>query len=196
MQKKTITISMGFDDLLYRLFGQSYPINHSSNPTAISNDKWKIYLKRITKNIKAAINVNINTDSFHRSRIDLALKTMEDSFKEGEIESKFIESKFIEGLIKLVFLLSGDIPDNRKKKVVNKDQYFILQKYRNLVYMQSNAQKARTIIEANRYDPDLSENIRKEIEDHYYFKYRAGRRNPPFIDYYKKKFPERYSKLF
>ena len=189
---ETITVSLSFENFLSFLMGK-----RSTHGLAgqLSKHQWKQLLRRVNRYIVKAINLNVQTDSFHRSRIALALGRLDIA------TTKEQNSEYIFALLWLLFEVLGGRPDNWHRRTVNRPEYLRLNRCRSLAYIQSSYQKVATILEAAQYPPystihkheDLLVCWRKcQLE--------RDRAEPDpalkFIDWYKKTYPDAYLSIF
>ena len=176
-----VTIPMDVETFLSFVFGnQSIHGLTGHHPRSV----WKKYLKKLIIHLEKCIQTNVVTDNIHHEQILYAI----DNFKKA-LASPVGETQIVANLFKLCFLLMGDTPDNYRKKVVNRPENYMLNKFRSACYTQSPKQKADLIIK--KYfgqKPNNEDN--KEAEKvwlNYLRVYDKQRRHSDFIKWFRLK---------
>lgn len=175
---------LSFEFFLKSIYGER--IFHGYSITRLRQE-----CKRLVKTIKRAVELNIETDSFHKSRINLALDELDNAFKDKDFEPAYII-----GLVKMVFLLLGDIPNNWNRKKTSQPSDFILNQHRKIVYLQNLRQKVNLIWKAHEYEPYCNTIKRHELFTTYMNENNGEWSLKKFIVWYKKKYPKFYLELF
>src|SRR3989344_5092215 len=111
-----------FEYRLREIYGER--INHN-----YSLSKFRSECKKLAKTIRRAINLNVETDNFHKDRINIFLDSLDRSFNDKDFEVKYILS-----LIKIIFLLLGGEPSNVNVRKTSQDAHFMLDLHRKVVY--------------------------------------------------------------
>jgi hypothetical protein len=182
----TVEISIASEEFLYALFGRPMLYIHG-----IRNQKtWKKIQKRIHHILKMAIEKNIRSDGFHKSRLDSYLTQFETACNSKE----HTDINIIFSMTGIILELLGGVPDYRERKALNRNSDYVLSGMRSLQYYQTPYQKMRTIIEAARYKPYYDYHKSDDLHDIYISEYNG---NPSgFLDWYKTEYPNVYAKLF
>jgi hypothetical protein len=142
MKKDDIYIPIELEHLMTFLFGK-----RSTHGLAGSHSigTWKRNVQRITRAIRHAMYVNVDSgDLFHRK---LLLGLCEQAGRDiGRAETKDeVNLLTIRYLVHLVFHLMGDMPDHWGRRVVNRSRDWRLDDNRKLIYAQTAEQKTRLI---------------------------------------------------
>lgn len=128
--------------LLNYLFGMRY----HQYTGLIEYSTWKKTLIKVITAIQKSIDKTITViDADHRYRLDLECKLLKDNIKNASSIDE-INEKTILGLIKLVFYLIGERPNNSHRHNTNNNKYWELNSQRQLLYFQTNKQKFNAII--------------------------------------------------
>jgi hypothetical protein len=182
----TLEISLSADSFLGNVFGK--PMSRKRGK--MSQKNWEKILKRITSSLRESIAKNLNSDEFHKWRINLYL----DQLDEACDSEHNTEPEFILSIIGLIFELLGGTPNNAGRRRLNRKDEFKLNNLRSLIYIQTPSQKVETILEASRYEPYCDFHKRTDLFQRYMTKYNG---NPTgFLEWYKGKYPDVYIKIF
>jgi hypothetical protein len=162
---------------------------------AVSARTWKKDLAKTTRYISRAIELNARTDSFHRREL---LETRERlvSQIEGSKTADQANLAVIESLVKLVFMLLGDMPDNWNQKSPYRDSFWRLEAHRSQHFSQSSAQKVRLLIDL----VDRRQRVKLDLGDYgslreAYVSCSGG--NPEqFLEWFKREYPASYCEVF
>lgn len=181
-----VSLSIEFEHLLRRLFGTRY----FGWAGWHSRTSWKKALVKIMNAIEKTAGLNVHSDSLHLEQLYKSIEVARAAAKTEDL----CEPEYIGGLVEIIFLLLGRIPENRHKKVANKDAHFETNRYRSLHYSQNLSQKANLIKD---YGPPAGD--RKEcnrVSERYWRALRTKDGAKTFVDWYKKEYPDRYAELF
>lgn len=182
----TVVISVAFEYLLCRLFGQGMLYAHDVKQEIF----WKRVIRRITTAIEKSIEKNVQTDGFHKSLLSIYV----DCLKRASKSKGIADMDVIHALTGIIFELLGGVPDYSRRKVINRSNDYMLNEMRTLQYSQSPFQRMRTILKASQFQPFCNHHKHDYLFNIYVAKYNG---NPEgFIDWYKDKYPEVYLKLF
>ncbi|MDP2681338.1 MAG: hypothetical protein Q8P28_00820 [Deltaproteobacteria bacterium] len=86
------------------------------------------------------------------------------------------------------------MPDYSQRKILNRNNDYSLDRFRELKYYQAPYHKMRTILEASRYKPFCDYHKHEDLQETYYTNYNGDSKG--FIEWYKKNYPEVYMKIF
>jgi hypothetical protein len=182
----TVEFSIPTEDFLRRLFGRSMLYIHGQR-----NEKtWKKLQRKIHSVLKKAVENNLHSDAFHKTRINRYLCNIEEACKSkenGDIE-------IILSLTAMVLELLGGLPDYSERRALNRSDDYFLSALRSLRYYQTPHQKMRTIIEAARYRPYCDYHKNEDLYDEYVTRYNGNSKG--FLDWYKKQYPAAYAEIF
>jgi hypothetical protein len=182
----TLEISLSADCFLGSLFGKPM----SGKRGKMRQQNWEKILERITSTLKKSIAKNLNSDEFHKWRINLYLDQLDEACK----SKHNTDPEFILSLTGLIFELLGRTPNYSGRRRLNKKNDFKVNDLRSLCYQQAPSQKVETILEASRYKPYSNFHARTELFQKYMTKFNG---NPTgFLVWYKGQYPEAYSKIF
>ncbi|MBI5057637.1 MAG: hypothetical protein HZB61_13565 [Nitrospirae bacterium] len=182
----TLEMSISSEVFLCRLFGHSMWNIHGIR----SQKTWKKIQKRIYDILKKAIELNVNSDIFHKSRLDSYLGQFEracDSKENTDIDIIF-------SLTAIILELLGGVPDYTSRKALNRHSDYLLSGLRSIQYYQTPYQKMRTIIEAAHFKPYCDYHKSDDLYDVYVSEYNGN--SIGFLNWYRKKYPNVYSELF
>ena len=175
------------------LFGK---LNYHGYVGGVSKATWKKDLRKVTKYIKKSIELSANTDSHHKSELLDACDRLEKELKESSTINQ-INAATIEKLIRLVFLLLGNIPDHWRRRSPWADRFWELDGHRTLSYTQSDEQKTYLIINNL---VDIRKRYAITVEDyedfHAVFYRRFKGKASEFLGWFKKSYPETYCQIF
>jgi hypothetical protein len=172
------------------LFGDSSKIAKS---TELTDPQWRKVLKKSLDEIYNYIKENVTTDELHYMMLYSGLSSAFNALQKDD----FFWPGYIEGITRLCLLLLGEYPDHRKRKggKKNKDHYK-LNVHRKLCYAQDADQKVRVLRASSRIGflgPSHDFNsIIGEFRSEKGFKASYT----DFITWYRRQYPEEYSKLF
>lgn len=181
-----VEFSIPIEDFLLRLFGRSMLYIHGVR----SQKRWKEIQKKIHYVLKKAIENNLQSDSFHRASIDRFLNSIEeacDSKDNADIQ-------MVLSLTGIVLELLGQVPDYSGRRALNRNDDYYLSCLRSLRYCQTPYQKMRTIIEAARRKPYCNYHKSEDLHDVYLTNHNGNAKG--FLEWYKKKYPKVYCKIF
>lgn len=182
----TLEISLSADCFLSRVFGKSM----SGKCGKMRQRNWEKILERITSSLRDSIAKNLNSDEFHKWRINLYLDQLDETCN----SKNNTDPEFILSLTGLIFELLGDTPNNTGRRRLNRKDEFKLDNLRSPYYIQTPSQKVETILEASRYEPYCDFHTRTDLFQRYMTKYNG---NPTgFLEWYKVKYPNVYIKIF
>lgn len=182
----TVEFSIPTEDLLRRLFGRSMLYIHGQR----SEKTWKKLQRKIHFFLKKAVENNLQSDGFHKTRINRFLCNIEEtcnSKENGDIE-------IILSLTAMVLELLGGLPDYSERRALNRSDDYFLSALRSLRYCQTPHQKMRTIIEAARYRPYCDYHKSEDLYEEYVTRYNGNSKG--FLDWYKKQYPAAYAEIF
>ncbi|MDK2801350.1 MAG: hypothetical protein PWQ70_2969 [Clostridiales bacterium] len=188
---RSIYIPISFEHLLSFLFGEkSYHGFVGIHEFGI----WKKNILKIFRAIKKSILVNINiVDELHKTNLIELCNDAISNISKTKNKDK-VNVLAIEYMTKIIFSLQGDIPDNWRRNIVNRDEYWKLNKYRQIVYTQNQKQKVNIILSLHNKYP-YSERFADKLE--LINKYGELEHNDSeFIKWFKGKYPELYLELF
>ena len=187
-----IKIPLSFEHTMSYLFGEK---NYHGHVGWIKKSEWKKDLLKIIKYIKKTIKINIESDRYHKNKLRNLLNLEERIKKHKEINDINIE--IIERFTIVIFELIGHSPEHLHWKRPYRDNFWELDGFRKIVYLQSDSQKANLII----YLVDAIKKYKITIPTKYYslgelysFKFKS---NPVmFLDWFKSEYPKFYCEIF
>jgi hypothetical protein len=181
-----VEISQSTIDFFFSIFGRSTKYSRGK----YSQKEWKKILNRNSSILKKSVDKNINSDGFHKWRVDLYLEQLQDACK----SKHNVDPEIIVLLTSIIFELLGGVPNYRGRYRLNKKDDFKLNQLRSLDYRQSPYQKFCTIIEASRYKPYCDYHKYEDLYQKYIYEYNGD--PVGFIKWYKTKYPEAYANIF
>ena len=187
-----IKIPLSFEHTMSYLFGEK---NYHGHVGWVKKSEWKKDLLKIIKYIKKTIKINIESDRYHENKLRNLLNLEERIKKHKEINDINIE--IIEIFTIVIFELIGHFPEHLHWKHPYRDNFWKLDGFRKIIYLQSDLQKANLII----YIVDVIKKYKITIPTKYYslgelysFKFKS---NPViFLDWFKSEHPEFYCEIF
>ena len=184
---KTVDISVSSELSLCRLFGNPMRSIHDGKK---KQRTWKKVIKKITAGLKKSIAINVNSDDFHKWRLDQHIEQLEYACK----SKNNVDPEIIITLTNIIFDLLGGIPDYSGRTSLNKKTDFTLNEFRSLNYVQTPYQKVCTILEASKYPPFSDHHEYEALFQEYITNFND---NPNgFLNWYKAEYPNNYIKLF
>jgi len=103
--------------------------------------EWRGYCTRLFDHLQRYVDTNLVTDATHRDHVQHTLRSLKDAVRKQQAR----EALLVTGLVRLCLLLLGDFPNHWQKKVVNRPEYFALDRFRTVHYSQSPEQRAKLI---------------------------------------------------
>jgi len=186
-----INLELSFEYLLSYLFGKR---NFHSYAGLKSQTEWSKNLISITNFIEKSILYSIeNIDTFHKSQLIETCKNTRDSIKQSKSFNQ-INHNTILGLVKLIFELIGKQPDNWNLNKVNNHKHYELNKYRQIVYIQSDKQKYHFILKLS--ETRFNDKIPSYRELVKVFSRNCNSDYSEFIRWFKKNHSEQYLEIF
>jgi len=187
-----IKIPLSFEHTMSYLFGEK---NYHGHVGWVKKSEWKRDLLKIIKYIKKTIKINIESDRYHENKLRNLLNLEERIKKHKEINDINIE--IIEIFTIVIFELIGHFPEHLHWKHPYRDNFWKLDGFRKIIYLQSDLQKANLII----YIVDVIKKYKITIPTKYYslgelysFKFKS---NPViFLNWFKSEYPEFYCEIF
>lgn len=187
-----IKIPLSFEHTMSYLFGEK---NYHGHVGWVKKSEWKKDLLKIIKYIKKTIKINIESDRYHENKFRNLLNLEERIKKHKEINDINIE--IIEIFTIVIFELIGHFPEHLHWKHPYRDNFWKLDGFRKIVYLQSDLQKANLII----YIVDVIKKYKIIIPTEYLclgelysFKFKS---NPVmFLDWFKSEYPKFYCEIF
>ncbi len=190
-QKDHVVVPISFEALMRSLFGDKY----YRYVGEISKTTWKKDLRKIAKYIKKSIELNVDTDQYHREHL-LKLCEMLDKELESSKTTAQMNVITIEKLVKLIFYLLGNLPENWNMKSPYADRFWELDGHRRLLYVQSDEQKSYLLLNLI----DIKKLFKIDLEDYddlheiFYTKFKS--KAAEFIVWFKNTYPEIYCAIF
>lgn len=149
---------------------------------------YKKFLKEVAHQLKRVINSDFqSSDKFQLEMINRALKNLEECFKKNNYEAHYIK-----GLIRIIFWILGDYPNNWQKKNLRGKKICYPKHARTLLYSQSKRQKVYAILQAHKYYPYAKRISFSKL----FYKLVRSKSDDDFLNFYKKKYQDLYLKLF
>ena len=186
-----IYVNIDIENLLSSLFGK---VNYHGDTGIMTTSVWKQRLIKIIGSIEKSILYNVNSDTFHKDKLNLYCEKAKDEIKKSTNINQ-LNTETIYCLVKIIFYLLGDMPDNWDLKTTNKINHWKLDEYRTLYYTQSQEQKANLILNLSMnsaYDnilPEYSELSKKRF-------YEFNKNDTKFIEWFKETYPTVYMEIF
>jgi len=191
MKKQKVYETKESTKLAYGIFVESV----FGMKTSLSNSPLdlKNMCKRIVKKLHRAIKLNLITDKSHLKQISFSIEKLELAMKDEDFEPLYIV-----GLLELIFLLLGDMPNNWQKKSVSPDRCYQLNKRRSLHYLQGVKQMVYVIFKAHTEDQETSNKLPFHTLTSEFRKQNKAKDiyTQEFIHWYSENYPISYSKLF
>lgn len=185
-------VPISIEYLMSELFGK---LQYHGYVGAVSRSTWKKDLLKVAKYIKRAVLLNVETDAIHRKKV---LATCDALLQDLGAASTInaANAAVIEHLIRLVFLLLGNMPDHWRRRSPYSDSFWKLNGHRTLHYSQSVEQKVATLINA----VDIQKRVEVPLEEHpnlheaFYLGFKGN--SSEFLTWFKNKYPAAYCEVF
>lgn len=180
----SVYVPMSFEYLMSSLFGQQF---YHGYVGYLRLKRWKKDLIKILKTVRKTIEINIDTDEFHKnelcSKCDLGIRKLKESKYKDQLDVNMVES-----LTRIVFMLIGDMPENSRKKSTANPKCWKLDQARKITYVQTLHQRVWLIMHRARIRGEKNPDYDELWEKH--FEYRGDKRR--FIEWYKEAYPDKY----
>lgn len=174
---------------LARLFGST---SKEARSEKRSIAEWRKTLKSVLGEMRRYIRDNVDTDYLHLSMLLRSLEAAERSLEEDNFWPGYVEA-----ITRVIFLLLGDYPDHGKRKSGRKkEDYYALDRYRSVQWVQTTDQRLRTLLSAGplRF-PQLTKPPREALQEFRRdFGHEPGYRE--FLDWYRKVYAQDYTAIF
>ncbi|MHA1381465.1 MAG: hypothetical protein ACTSRG_24115 [Candidatus Helarchaeota archaeon] len=188
-----IKISLSFEHMMSYLFGEK---NYHGHVGWIKKSEWKKDLLKIIKYIKKTMKINIASDQYHKNKLSNLLNGLEERIKRNK-KINDINVEMIEIFTIFIFELIGHFPDHLQCEQPYRDNFWKLDGFRKINYLQTDLQKANLII----YIVDVLKKYKITIPTKYYslgelysFKFKS---NPViFLNWFRSEYPEFYCEIF
>ena len=182
-------LPLSFEYLMTFLFGSR---NYHGYVGSVGKTTWKKDMQKIIKYIKKAIQLNVHSDNYHKSKLMRICDELTEKIK----QSKRIEEVnilIIQEFTKLIFNLIGNMPDHWRLKQPYKDLYWKFGGHRSLVYTQNTAQKVWLILSLGS-EIDITFEEYDSLNEVLHFKFRDDKYK--FLSWFKKNYPNQYCDIF
>lgn len=178
-----------FKVMISRLFGsESIKIKEET----FTDAQWKSNLNQILKELKNYLLNNIDSDELHMYMIYSGFLAAKEALKQ-----KYFWPAYTEAILRITFLLIGDLPDHRRRKGGRKRLgHYNLKRYRSAHYFQDQNQKLRTLLAVHKFGlPKLEKNPNVALRE---FRYEFGFSTTykQFFKWYKEKYGKDYALVF
>ncbi|MEW5915526.1 MAG: hypothetical protein AB1762_03940 [Gemmatimonadota bacterium] len=176
--------------LMGRLFGEN-----SSEAAELSRTdaQWRKTILKLLRELDRYQRANIRTDGFH----ELLLAASLTAAHKAATEDDDIWPGVVEGLVRYALTLMGDWPDHhRRKKGRKAENHYDLGLRRSITYRQDTHQQFLTLYQAVESKSFGVSTPMWQLLSSYYeeFGYTKGERSR--IDWFRKKYPEVYARIF
>jgi hypothetical protein len=157
-------------------------------------------LLKIINTVEKAIKENISdTDEYHKKVLFNRIESIKSSNKSTQKRKETFEQSIIAQLFEIIFLLMGELPNNigrslDGKKELTNSHHWILNRYRNIVYTQSYAQKKNLIFDYYSLGANSNSKIKKNYLSKKYIEFKQSDRH--FISWFKTEHPVEYISIF
>jgi len=186
-----VYVPISYEYMMSHLFGKS---NYHGHVGCLTKSSWKNDVRKINKYVKKSIELNVNTDSYHKGRLKYLCDCLEEKVSQSKSLNE-INVSFVETYVILLFTLLGNFPDHWNRKAPYADRFWELDGHRSMSYTQTDEQKAALVI--NLVDTEKAINV--EIKEHknMHEAFGACGSNPAkFIAWLKDKYPRVYCEIF
>lgn len=192
-QKNYIDLPLSFEYLMTFLFGKW---KYHGYVGYVSRQTWEKDMLKVTRYIKKSILLNVSSDKYHSDQLLSNCSEIDNKIKSAHTISA-INISLIEHLIKIIFLLIGNLPNHWRYKAPYKDSFWLLNGHRQLSYVQTDKQKTYLILNIIDVRKMFSIEIEEDYEDLHEVFWRKFKSNPlNFINWFREKYPDIYSKIF
>ena len=190
-QKEYVYVPLSYEYMMSFLFGNQQYHGHVGS---LSGSNWKKDLKKINKYIKKSININIKSDSYHKSTLINLCDNLDEKLSQAKCLNE-INVGVVESYVKLIFSLMGNFPNHWDRKAPYGNQFWDLNGHRTMSYSQTDEQKAYLIIHL----VDIKKSIEIELMDHKNMHeafWSFGSDPVKFMKWFKSEYPRVYCELF
>ncbi len=186
LDMKSVDVSVRFESLLCAVLSARMWNTHGP----VREKDWKGILKRLVSAIEKSIQRTVTTDGFHRSQLDRYLGNLKEASKSKQVA----DIEVIHALVGIVFELLGGVPNYSRRRVINRQDDYVLTKLRTLHYSQWPWQKVNTILGAANRLPFSNYHKYDDLFYTYVRNYNGDAEG--FINWYKKEYPDAYLEMF
>jgi hypothetical protein len=184
--KKTyMQVPIYTEDVARYILGSYYNYLHSN---LLTEKKWKHIVTMLVSKLELAVELNVQTDTYHRDDIQRHLRCLRYALKEKQLA----EPHCIIALIALCFELLGGSPYNADMKHARWKRDFFLRRFRRLHYIQDDMDKVRLIQHCGRLE-EFRKVVDPDVVDDHFRKLRTFRK---CLEWYESEYPALYCKLF
>lgn len=174
--------------LIQKLFGSA---SVQSKPTKTATE-WKRTLAAILDDLWTYILTNVETDEMHMMMLYTGIASAKDALKQKDFWPQFTE-----GVLRIAFLLLGDIPEHRAYTRGNKrNGHYRLDRHRSVHYLRNGQQALNTLLAARRFGhPELTIDPQEAYRR---FRRANGYKSTykDFFTWFRKTFPADYAAVF
>lgn len=187
-----VYVPLSFEYLMSALFGKSH---YHGYVGSVSKKAWKKDLAKVAKYIRTSIELNVQTDQHHKDTLRCVCEDLERKIKESS-KVEQINVIVIENLIRLIFLLLGNLPDHWRYKSPYADRFWKLDGHRSITHLHSESQKAALIINLIDIKKRFSvpTNGYEDLHDVCFRKFRGNAQ--AFVEWFKAEQPQVYCQIF
>jgi hypothetical protein len=172
-----------------RLFGSESKLAKADQ---LTDRQWRVVLRRVLHEFDRYVSENVETDAVHLLMLSTGLYAADQS-----LNDKDFWPGYAEGVTRALLIPLGDYPDHHRRKGGRKKaEYYSLDLFRQLRYLQNSDQKFRTLVAAFRFGaPQLSKSPLDALSEfRQEFGYAKSHRE--FLEWYRKRYPSDYAAVF
>ncbi len=189
--KDNVYVPLSYEYMMSHLFGKHHYHGHVGSH---SKSSWKKDLRKINKYIEKSININVQTDSYHKGMLLYLCDCLDEKVSKAKSINE-INVSFVETYVRLIFTLLGNFPDHWRRKAPYADRFWELDGHRSLSFSQTDEQKAALVI--NLVDIKKAINVELEGHENMHEAFWACNSNPTkFINWLKAEHPRVYCEIF
>ena len=175
--------------LLARLFGAQ---TKAASKTLLSDAAWRAQLKNLLGELHKYQLANVRTDEFHELVLASGLASAD-----AALTQDIFWPGYIEGVVRFALTLMGDYPDHRRRKRGRKKAgHYDLNLHRSIAFHASSEQRYRSLYQS--VDLCWMGNKSKmwELMGPFYKAYGTNRTAREKLDWFRKTYPQMYSRAF
>ncbi|HEY5122605.1 MAG TPA: hypothetical protein VIK14_02600 [Ignavibacteria bacterium] len=187
--KEYFKVPISMQGFLGKLFGE---LSEIANKEYKTKSEWRNTLKKILEELNLYLIENIETDEVH---IKMLKRSLESS--KANISEDFFWPGYLEGILRFSLILLGDLPNHyRRKKGRKSINHYNLKRFRKINYYQDVNQKINLLFNASKIEDIIINKNLFKIRKEFYNSKQVSFTNYEFIKWFKKNYPEDYSKIF
>jgi len=190
-KQEYVHVPITYEYMMSHLFGKH---NYHGHVGGLSKTAWKKDLRKINKYIKKSVDINLNSDAYHKGMLAYLCDCLDQKISDAKSLNE-VNVSFVETYTRLIFTLLGNFPNHWNRKAPYAERFWELDGHRTSAFVQTDEQKAALVLNL----VDIKKAISVELKDfenmHEAFS-KCKSDASLFIKWLKKNHPEIYCEIF